>query len=185
MPPTDPELLERIEDDRTGESLRTLYRRYSDELYGFAYQALGDRGAADEVVQDVFTSVWRNAHTYDEGRGSFRTWVYRIARNAVIDKRRRRAVRPALSVYEETPDNEKGALDESIEQAALRWQVAAALARLTPEHREVVRLAHYGGMTMREIAEAKGLPIGTIKSRTWYAMRSLCLALDETEAAAA
>ena len=72
MPPTDPELLERIEDDRTGDSLRTLYRRYSDELYGFAYQALGDRGAADEVVQDVFTSVWRNANTYDERRGSFR-----------------------------------------------------------------------------------------------------------------
>jgi len=181
MPPTDPELLERIEDDRTGDSLRTLYRRYSDELYGFAYQALGDRGAADEVVQDVFTSVWRNAHTYDERRGSFRTWVYRIARNAVIDKRRRRAVRPALSVYEETPDNEKGALDESIEQAALRWQVAAALARLTPEHREVVRLAHYEGMTMREIADAKGLPIGTIKSRAWYAMRSLRLTLEEME----
>ncbi len=103
MPPTDPELLERIEDDRTGESLRTLYRRYSDELYGFAYQALGDRGAADEVVQDVFTSVWRNANTYDEGRGSFRTWVYRIARNAVIDKRRRRAVRPALSATRRRP----------------------------------------------------------------------------------
>ena len=99
----------------------------------------------------------------------------------MIDKRRRRAVRPALSVYEETPENEKGALDESIEQAALRWQVAAALARLTPEHREVVRLAHYEGMTMREIAEAKGLPIGTIKSRAWYAMRSLRLTLEEME----
>ena len=177
MPPTDSQLLERLDDDRTGESLRTLYRRYSDELYGFAYQALGDRGAADEVVQDVFTSVWRHANTYNERRGSFRTWVYRIARNAVIDKRRRRSVRPALSVYEETPENEQGALDESIEQAAL-------LARLTPEHREVVRLAHYEGMTMREIAEAKGLPIGTIKSRAWYAMRSLRLTLEEMEGTA-
>src|ERR671930_516836 len=72
MPPTDSQLLERLDDDRTGESLRTLYRRYSDELYGFAYQALGDRGAADEVVQDVFTAVWRHAQTYDERRGSFR-----------------------------------------------------------------------------------------------------------------
>src|SRR5213596_372120 len=133
MTPSDPELLERLDEDRTGESLRTLYRRYSDELYGFAYQALGDRGAADEIVQDVFTSVWRHAGAYDERRGSFRTWVYRIARNAVIDRRRRSSVRPGLSVYGDESGTEPGALDESIEQAALRWQVAAALARLTPE----------------------------------------------------
>jgi RNA polymerase sigma-70 factor (ECF subfamily) len=182
MTPSDPELLEQLQEDRTGESLRTLYRRYADELYGFAYQALGDRGAADEVVQDVFTSVWRHAGAYDERRGSFRTWVYRIARNAVIDRRRRSAVRPGLSAFGESPGAEPGALDESIEHAALRWQVAAALARLTPEHREVVRLAHYEGMTMREIAAAKGLPVGTIKSRAWYAMRSLRLALEEMEA---
>ena len=94
------------------------------------------------------------------------------------------AVRPALSAFEESPGAEPGALDESIEQAALRWQMAAALARLTPEHREVVRLAHYEGMTMREIAEAKGLPIGTIKSRAWYAMRSLRLTLEEMEGVA-
>ena len=60
--------------------------------------------------------------------------------------------------------------------------MTAALARLTPEHRDVVRLAHYEGMTMREIAEAKGVPIGTIKSRAWYVMRSLRLALEEAEA---
>src|SRR5436190_9279074 len=106
MTPSDPELLERLDDDRTGESLRTLYRRYSDELYGFAYQALGDRGAADELVQDVFTSVWRNADRYDPDKGSFRTWVYRIARNAVIDKRRRSAVRPALPRFEQDPTQE-------------------------------------------------------------------------------
>jgi RNA polymerase sigma-70 factor, ECF subfamily len=182
MPPTDPELLDRLADDRTGESLRALYRRYSDELYGFAYQALGDRGAADEVVRDVFTSVWRHAGTYDEQRGSFRTWVYRIARNAVIDKRRRSAVRPGLPRFDQDNAPEPGALDESIEQAAMRWQVAAALARLTPEHREVIRLSHYEGLTMREIATAKGLPVGTVKSRAWYAMRSLRLALEEMEA---
>jgi RNA polymerase sigma-70 factor, ECF subfamily len=182
MPPTDPELLERLPEDRTGESLRTLYERYSDELYGFVYQALGDRGATDEVVQDVFTSVWRHADSYDRRRGSFRTWVYRIARNAIIDRRRRSSVRPGLAAFGEDDMGETGVLDESIEQVALRWQVSAALARLTPDHREVVRLAHYEGMTMREIADTKGLPIGTIKSRAWYAMRSLRLALEEMEA---
>src|SRR4051794_41730933 len=103
MTPSDPELLERLDEDRTGESLRTLYRRYSDELYGFAYQALGDRGAADEVVQDVFTSVWRHAHTYDERRGSFCTWGDPIARNAGIDKRRPRGGGPRLSGLREAP----------------------------------------------------------------------------------
>ena len=94
-------------------------------------------------------------------------------------------MRPGLpSAGAAAQDTEPGALDESIEQAALRWELAAALARLTPEHREVVRLAHYEGMTMRQIAEVKGLPTGTVKSRAWYAMQSLRLALQEMEAAA-
>jgi RNA polymerase sigma-70 factor, ECF subfamily len=183
--PSDVDLLERLADDDSGDSLRKLYRRYADELYGFVYRALGDRGAAEEVVQDVFTSVWRHAQTYDQQRGSFRTWMYRIAHNAVIDRRRRASVRPGLRTHADNPAPEPVALDTSIEQAALRWHLAAALARLTPQHREVVRLAHYEGMTMREIAEAKNLPIGTIKSRAWYALRSLRLALGDAEAAAA
>ena len=63
----------------------------------------------------------------------------------------------------------------------LRWQITAALARLSPEHREVIRLAHYGGLTMREIAERTGIPLGTVKSRTSYALRNLRLILDEME----
>jgi len=68
-----------------------------------------------------------------------------------------------------------------LEQAVLRWQVAAALARLSPEHREVIRLAHYGGLSLREISEKKGIPLGTVKSRTSYALRTLRLILDEME----
>lgn len=82
--PSDRELLERIPDDRTEVSLQTLYRRYCHQLYSFAYRSLGDRGAADELVQDVFASVWRHAESYDRRRGSVRTSVYRTARNAII-----------------------------------------------------------------------------------------------------
>jgi RNA polymerase sigma-70 factor (ECF subfamily) len=67
----------------------------------------------------------------------------------------------------------------SIEQAMLGWQVATALDRLSPEHRQVIRLAHVRGMTVREIAVACGVPEGTVKSRTWYALRSLRLVLEE------
>jgi RNA polymerase sigma-70 factor (ECF subfamily) len=179
MAPSDATLVERLPRDDSGDELRELYRRYSGQLFGFACNALGDRGLAEEVVQDVFARAWRHADDYDPQRASVRTWLFSIARNRVVDARRRAAVRPGVTV---DPEPESPAeLDRALEQAVLRWQIAAALARLSPEHREVIRLAHYGGLTLREIAERKGIPLGTVKSRTSYALRSLRLILDEME----
>src|ERR671937_2800083 len=98
--PTDAQLIARISSDATGESLRALYRSHAGELYGFALNALGDRGTAEEVVQEVFTRAWRHAEAYDPTRGSVRTWLYQIARHAIIDVRRRAAVRPSLSLHD-------------------------------------------------------------------------------------
>ena len=95
--PTDAQLLARISSDATGEALRALYRSYAGELYGFALNALGDRGTAEDVVQEVFTRAWRHAEAYDPSRGSVRTWLYQIARHAIIDTRRRASARPALA----------------------------------------------------------------------------------------
>ena len=106
-----------------------------------------------------------------------RTWLYQIARHAIIDSRRRASVRPALAHAE--PLLEPGTGGDSIEQAMLGWQVAAALERLTPEHRQMIRLAHFQGLSVREIADRCELPVGTVKSRTWYALRSLRLVLEE------
>jgi RNA polymerase sigma-70 factor (ECF subfamily) len=159
------------------ESMRLLYRTYGPELYGFAVSALGDRGTAEELVQEVFTRVWRKADSYDPERASFRTWLYGIARNAIIDLKRRQSVRPALAMHEET--EERAAPEDAFEQALLRWQMATALERLTPDHRQVIRLAHFQGLTLKEIAECTGVPLGTIKSRTSYALRGLRLALEE------
>jgi RNA polymerase sigma-70 factor, ECF subfamily len=181
MAPSDATLVERLLCDGSGDELRELYRRYSGELFGFACNALSDREQAEEVVQDVFANAWRHAGDYDPGRASVRTWLYSIARNRIIDARRRAAVRPGLTGAA-TPES-PAELDRRLEQALLRWHVAAALARLSPEHREVIRLAHYGGLTLREIAEGKGIPLGTVKSRTSYALRSLRLILDEMEVA--
>ena len=94
MTVSDASLIGRLASDPTGDGLRTLYRRYGGELYGFALNALGDRGLAEEVVQDTFTSVWRNAERFDPERGSFRTWLYALARNRIVDLRRRASVRP-------------------------------------------------------------------------------------------
>jgi RNA polymerase sigma-70 factor (ECF subfamily) len=175
---TDAQLIERLRTDATGEALRELYRTYSGELFGFAYNALGERGVAEELVQEVFTRAWRHAERYDPERASVRTWLYQIARHAIIDARRRASVRPSLALHE--PDEKDApATGPTIEQAMLGWQVASALERLSPEHRQVIRLAHFQGLSMREIAERCQLPVGTVKSRTWYALRSLRLVLEE------
>ena len=173
----DAQLIERLRTDATGEALRELYRTYSGELFGFAYNALGERGVAEELVQEVFTRAWRHAERYDPERASVRTWLYQIARHAIIDARRRASVRPGLPLHEPGPGSEP--VGESVEQAMLGWQVAMALERLSPDHRQMIRLAHVQGLTMREIAEHTDLPVGTVKSRTWYALRQLRLVLEE------
>jgi len=174
---TDAQLIERLSTDDSGEALRALYRNYSGELFGFALNAIGERGAAEELVQEVFTRVWRHAERYDPDRASVRTWLYQIARHAIIDARRRASVRPGLPLHEPAPGLEP--VGESLEQAMLGWQVVTALDRLSPEHRQMIRLAHLQGLTMREIAERCDLPVGTVKSRTWYALRALRLVLEE------
>jgi RNA polymerase sigma-70 factor, ECF subfamily len=175
MARSDARLLHQLPHDRSGEALRELYRRFGGELFGFACNALGDREAAEEVVQDVFARAWRQAERYDEDRASVRTWLFAIARNRIVDVRRRASVRPTVAAW----PNEPEAQAQVLEQAVLRWQVAAALARLTPDHREVIRLAHYAGLSLREISEHQGIPLGTVKSRLSYALRSLRLILDE------
>lgn len=179
MASSDATLVERLPRDRSGDELRELYRRYAGELFGFACNALGDRELAEEVVQDVFARMWRHAGEYDRSKATVRTWLYSIARNRIVDARRRAAVRPVSAPAQ--LDEEAWELDPDFDRAVLRWQVAAALARLSPEHRQVIRLAHWGGLSLREIAERSGVPVGTVKSRVYYALRSLRLILDEME----
>src|SRR5437016_12982514 len=107
-------MLKSLQDVGTEDTMRALYRTYGSELYGFAVSALGDRGQAEELVQEVFTRVWRHADSFDPDKASFRTWLYGIARNAIIDLKRRQSVRPALATHAESED-ENGAIDDSFE----------------------------------------------------------------------
>ena len=170
-------LVARLRSDQTGDAMRALCRLYAGELYGFTLNALGDPGAAEEVVQEVFLRAWRHAGRYDAERATVRTWLYRIARNAIIDARRRAAARPGLLGHGPAAEPESV---ETLEQAMLGWQVAAALERLTPEHRQMICMVQFRGLTMREIAADTGLPLATVKRRTWYALGSLRLVLEET-----
>ncbi len=178
MTVADQRLLIALDTGNAEQAVRELYRAYGGELYGFALSRLDDRQLAEEVVQDVFTRVWRRARDYDAARGTLRAWLYGIARNAIIDVERRRGRRPR-TVADEPP--EAASADDPIERAVLRWQMQLALDRLTPDHREVLRLTHVEGFKLREVAELLGLPLGTVKSRVYYALQALRLACEELE----
>ena len=159
-------------------ALSSLYDRYAGLVYGTGLRYLGDRGTAEELVQDVFTSVWKNAAGFDPARASFATWVYRITRNRATDLIRRRRAR--VRTVEDEPLFEPGETDPSGELSR-NFDVTAALSRLTPVHREVLFLAYFRGFSQREISDRTATPLGTVKSRTTAALRALrkTLGFDE------
>jgi RNA polymerase sigma-70 factor (ECF subfamily) len=165
---------------RDAEALGALYDRHGRLLFGVLRALVPTTDAAEEVVQDAFHSVWRNASSYAVARGSVRTWLVAIARNAAIDWLRTKGTRTAR---ERSLDDVAAMSDPSAEQLlerlALRAHVRDALAALPPEQREVVVLAFYGGLTQTEIASRTGAPLGTVKSRARLAMGQLRRALVE------
>ena len=157
-------------------ALSALYDRYAGLIYGSGMRYLGDRGLAEDLVQDVFTSVWRNAAGFDPARASFSTWVYRITRNRATDLIRRRKAR--VRTVEGDPFFESGEEDPS-GTLSRSFDVAAALSRLSPVHREVLVLAYFEGFSQSEISRHTDTPLGTVKSRTTAALRALHDILDE------
>jgi RNA polymerase sigma-70 factor, ECF subfamily len=154
-------------DDR---ALSELYKRYSRPVYATGRRLLGDAHLAEELVQDAFTTVWRRALSFDSSRASFATWLYRITRNRAVDLNRRRQVRP-FSAGEEPLRNMSGGPEP--EASVDGWDVARALSRIPDEHREVLTLAYFEGLSQREISRRTGIPLGTIKSRTTAALKRL------------
>src|ERR671916_3290942 len=151
-------------------ALSELYNRYSRPVYASGIRLLGDAHLAEELVQDAFTNVWRRALSLDSSRASFATWLYRITRNRAVDLNRRRQVRP-LSAGEEPLRNVSGGPEP--EGGVDGWDVARALSRIPDEHREVLILAYFEGLSQREISSRTGIPLGTVKSRTTSALRGL------------
>ncbi len=174
---SDEELVRRVAggDER---ALSELYDRYSRPVYATGVRLLGDVQLAEELVQDVFTSVWRNASGFDPARASFATWLYRVARNRATDLDRRRRARPvsagevplrALSGGHEPEGDVDG------------WDVARALSRVPEVQREVLVLAYFDGLSQREISLHTGVPLGTVKSRTTAALKRFRSAMTTAE----
>jgi RNA polymerase sigma-70 factor (ECF subfamily) len=151
-----------------------LYRRYAPRVRGFARSIVRAAEDADEVVVDTMAAVWRTAHHYRAG-AQVSTWILGIARNKAVDVVRAQGRAPAthaLDTAAQVADPAPGPVDATAQQAR-RTAVAAALARLNAEHREVLYLAFYEDLPYREISRRLGIPSNTVKSRVYYAKQQL------------
>jgi RNA polymerase sigma-70 factor, ECF subfamily len=159
--------------------IRTLYAEHGRSLLAYATRLTGDRAAAEDVVQETLVRAWKHAGDLTTGRGSVRGWLLTVARNIVTDRARARAVRPAevADVVDKPPV--QGDHSESVVNTMV---VMDALDKVSPEHREVLVQLYYRGRSVAEAANELGVPPGTVKSRSYYALRALRAVMAGTEA---
>ncbi len=156
-------------------AVAALYDRYGRLAFSVAYRILGDQGAAEDVVQDAFLSVWRRAASFQPGRGSVRTWLLSIVHHRAIDRLRGTAGRARRDTALEEVDR-VAALDDpwrDVELTLQRDVLKKGLATLPEEQRRTIELAYFGGYTQTEIAGAMGVPVGTVKGRMRIGLQKL------------
>jgi RNA polymerase sigma factor (sigma-70 family) len=165
-----------------------LYRRYAAVALGLAYRLTGDRGLAQDVVHDAFLALWRAPEAFDPARGAFRTFFLSLVHHRAVDAIRReerlraRQERAANLEPLEVEDPVESVADEDL-VARRRHEVRAALGTLPPEQRQVLEMAYFGGMTQVRIARELGVPLGTVKTRTFAALRKLRALLEREDEA--
>jgi RNA polymerase sigma-70 factor, ECF subfamily len=167
-------LLGRVAAGEHGHALRALYRRYEGRLYGFGLRLLGDRGLAEELVQETFVRLWQTAPRFDPARGTVRGLLFTIARRAAVDLCRRPSSRPLGPELDDA-----GALEARADEVLLAVTVRDAMMALSDPHREVLELVYDEDMKLVDIAARLDVPLGTVKSRIYHALRALRTALVE------
>ena len=172
---SDGDLIQRAADgDRS--AFEELYQRYARPVFGLALRRLGDRGRAEDAVQETFASIWRSAASYKPERGPGAPWLYAVARNAIVDRARSRTELPAEIPDEAAPEAGPG---DRAEQNWVAWRVHRALEELPEKEREVIALAYWSGLSQSEVAEFLAIPLGTVKTRTRSALMKLADVLEE------
>ena len=161
------------------DALQELYDRYRVMAYSIALRITSDASLAEDVVQDAFLGVWRNASRYVEGRGSVKTWLLSIVHHRAVDAVRRRRPVVELPERDDLPPPALTLPDIWQEVAGNldRREIAAAMTTLSDVQREAIELAYWGGLTQQEIAERTGAPLGTVKSRVRLGLLALRRAL--------
>ena len=180
---SDEALLARVAEGDRDASLAALYDRYAGRLYGLGIRLLGDRSQAEELVQETFVRVWQGARRFDADQGSVGTWVRVIAHRTAVDLQRRAAARPKAAVNGPDGPGERAdpsaTIEEQTERTLLSVEVRDALEALSPNHREVLQLGYDAQLSQREIAERLQIPLGTVKTRTYHALKALRVVLEE------
>ena len=164
-------------------ALSEIHTRYARLVFSIALKVLNDRASAEEIVQQVFTVVWRQAQHYHLERGKFSAWVSTITRNQCIDELRRRRIRPMTNPgYWESLDQLAGNDDPAQDVQAIfeEARIRKALQQIPTQERIVIELAYWGEMTHREIALHCHSPLGTVKTRLRLGMQRLKLLLQES-----
>jgi RNA polymerase sigma-70 factor (ECF subfamily) len=160
-------------------ALAALYDKYGSAVMGLAFKVVRDRAIAEESVQETFYRVWDKSLTFKEHKGTFTSWLFRIARNLAIDSLRRQNVRPQAIECEQEKEYLERTTTSNVNVAEAAWmsiqqeQVQTAVTQLPEEQRRVIELAYFSGMTRREISQKTGVALGTIHTRARLALQKL------------
>ncbi len=180
MAETDAELLRRVADKDPG-AFETIYRRYGPGAYGLAMRVLRQRALAEEVVHESFLAVWTAPDAYDPSRGTFRMFLFSLVHHRAVDAvRREERLRSREQRANPPPVPDEDVMETVVEEADLadrRRRVRDALGELPEEQRRLLELMYFRGWTQSRIAIEEGIPLGTVKSRVFSAMRRLREAL--------
>lgn len=157
------------------EAFAALYDRHSRAAYSLAYRMMGEKQAAEDLVQDVFLKVWRSAGSYRVERGSVRTWILSVLHNRGIDQIRSSASRRRTQdkIEASAPKSQPSEAFAETWRNTQRDQVRDALTSLPPEQLKILELAYFSGYTHVEIAEILDLPLGTVKGRMRLGLKKI------------
>lgn len=176
------ELLGLVARFRDRQAFAALFRFYAPRLKSFLLRQGFTDGECEDLIQEAMLNVWRKSESFDADKAGVSTWIFTIARNLGIDRRRReaRALRSVPGEMAEDIDPDPSAEHGLISREYER-QVRAALERLPEEQATVIRLSYFSDNPQSEIAQVLGIPLGTVKSRMRLAMQRLRQMLDETQ----
>ena len=159
--------------------MQQVHDEHADVLWRFCLSLVGnDRARAEDVAQETLLRAWRHGTILASPPAAVRSWLFTVARHIVIDEWRSRRAKPEFPV-DEVPEPRRSVQDDESDQLLLSWVVAEALTHLSEDHRTVLLECYYRGRPVAEVARRLGVPLGTVKSRTHYALRALKLALEE------
>ena len=157
------------------------YVLHGPELYRFVLRGLGDPGAAEDVTQETFLRAWRARDRFDPTLASLRVWLFAIARNAMIDHARAANVRPwqGSLVDPPTAQSMSSTIADPIDALIHSWVLEEALTRISTDHRDALVETHLRERPYAEVAAELNIPIGTLRSRVFYGLKALRMAMDE------